>query len=76
MPTVTTIRCQHCGVHLVVFPPVLIAFVPPEARSQMRDQLGELQDDQGRRFAIASEGGHFRCPACDSEAYAPQIELQ
>ncbi len=75
MPATAHIRCDRCGTTSVVFPFALHAFIPEVAAPGLTSALGNLDDEDGLRFTIADEHGHFNCPQCQTEGYAPQSDL-
>ena len=74
MPTTAQVTC-NCGTTTLVFPPALREHVPAAAQIGAADLLAAIEDDDGLRFAIANEAGHYTCASCGGERYAPQIEL-
>ena len=66
MPYVVNVTCE-CGTSLVVLPPALLEVVPADAEPALIQKTAELEDDQGRRFAIAVKQGGFRCPVCGAD---------
>jgi hypothetical protein len=75
VPAAAHSLCSQCGTTTVVFPYALRSFIPEVAQPGLANALGNVKDDEGRRFAIADEQGHFNCPQCEADGYAPQIDL-
>jgi hypothetical protein len=75
MPTIAHVHCNQCDTHTIVFPPALLTALPEAARPGLTEALATLKDDNGQRFALANATGHYPCPGCGANGYAPQIDL-
>jgi hypothetical protein len=42
----------------------MLEAISGEAELAIRENTGGMEDDEGRRFAIADKQGAFRCPVC------------
>ena len=61
--------CGTCGTKVVLLPAAVAAAVPEQSLPALRAALSALRDEDGFRFTVVDQTGHFPCPRCGTDQY-------